>query len=122
MHSGGRFRAGEFLIVGDGPGGQILPTTELVVFDRPGEIIPGSEANSILNRDAFLGSNPAPLFAYPQQTEAAPDIHIHMPLTVIGEPDQATLNRLQDEAEDVAQRVLTELGQRVSHRIRMHNV
>ncbi|MBX3056511.1 MAG: phage tail tape measure protein [Anaerolineae bacterium] len=47
-YAGGPFRAGDLMLVGDGPGGQILPTTELVVFDRPGTVVPGDVTKQLL--------------------------------------------------------------------------
>lgn len=65
-YSGGRFQPGQFLIVGDGPGGQILPTTELVVFDQPGRVFSGRETAEILSQaglggpgEPFLGDSGA---------------------------------------------------------------
>ncbi|PJF23620.1 MAG: phage tail tape measure protein [Phototrophicales bacterium] len=52
LSTGGTFQPGEWLIVGDGPGGQILPTTELVVFDRPGTVFNGAETNRMFNNAA----------------------------------------------------------------------
>ncbi len=49
-YSGGTFAAGQWMIVGDGPGGQILPTTELVVFDQPGRVFSGRETAAILGQ------------------------------------------------------------------------
>ncbi len=48
LAAGGPFRAGELLLVGDGPGGQVLPTSELVAFNRPGTVFPGDLTNQIL--------------------------------------------------------------------------
>ncbi len=47
-NTGGQFNANDIMIVGDGPNGQILPTTEMVIFDRPGSVIPGDITNQIL--------------------------------------------------------------------------
>lgn len=49
--TGRRFQAGDWMIVGDGPGGQILPTSELVVFDQPGQVFSGPDTARILGQD-----------------------------------------------------------------------
>ena len=58
MHTGGRFRAGELLMVGDGPGGKFVPgLTEFVVFDRPGAVIGAKDS-----ADLFAGQSLPPNF------------------------------------------------------------
>lgn len=48
LHEGGRFRAGELLLVGDGPGGKFVPgLSEFVVFDQPGTVIGADESARI---------------------------------------------------------------------------
>ena len=50
-YTGRKFRPGDWMIVGDGPGGQILPTSELVVFDQPGQVFSGPDTAQILGQD-----------------------------------------------------------------------
>jgi TP901 family phage tail tape measure protein len=75
-YTGRAFAPGEYMIVGDGPGGQILPTSELVVFDQPGRVFNaaetaqildggpgepgpgGSESSSVINDDAAAAQRP----------------------------------------------------------------
>jgi TP901 family phage tail tape measure protein len=99
-YSGGRFAAGQYLIVGDGPGGQILPTTELVVFDQPGRVFSGRETASILGQ-AGPGepdglASPAGNGGAAAAPEAARPINVYLTLPnvrdgrqFVGELDQA---------------------------------
>ena len=50
-YTGRKFQPGDWMIVGDGPGGQILPTSELVVFDQPGQVFSGPDTAQILGQD-----------------------------------------------------------------------
>jgi hypothetical protein len=83
-YSGGRFKPGQFLIVGDGPGGQILPTTELVVFDQPGQVFSGAETRQILSQagpgePGLLGGTASPALA-DESTEQRPiNLYVTLP-------------------------------------------
>ncbi|MCP4933398.1 MAG: hypothetical protein GY927_04145, partial [bacterium] len=91
LHSGDRFKAGEFLLVGDGPGGQILPTTELVVFDKPGEVFSGAETNRLFGGDSPGGS---PFVGGSGDETSSTNIYLSMPLQIIGTPDRGAVNQM----------------------------
>lgn len=101
-YGGGTFAAGQWMIVGDGPGGQILPTTELVVFDQPGRVFSGRETAAILGQRgpgepdgaATIGGNGGAAAA----SEAARPISVYLTLPnvrdgrqFVGELDQALI-------------------------------
>lgn len=59
LHRGGRFQAGEMLLVGDGPGGKFIPgLSEFVVFDQPGTVIGAKDS-----ADLFAGQSLPPGFS-----------------------------------------------------------
>ncbi|MCA9955699.1 MAG: phage tail tape measure protein, partial [Anaerolineales bacterium] len=58
-HQGGRFGAGELMMVGDGPGGKFIPgISEFVIFDQPGTVIGAKDS-----ADLFAGQSLPPGFS-----------------------------------------------------------
>lgn len=112
MYRGGGFQAFEPLIVGDGPNGEILPTTELIIPQQPGYVIPGPETNRIFNPrnneeimtpSADVGGSPVM-------------IQIHQEIS--GQPDATTLAQLKEYTQAAVQEALRNAGYEAEARIR----
>jgi len=48
FHDGGSYQAGQPMIVGDGPGGEILPTTELLIPRQGGSVVSGPDLQQLM--------------------------------------------------------------------------
>lgn len=110
LHKGGRFRANELLMVGDGPGGKFVPgLTEFVVFDQPGTVISARDSARLFNSQGVPGG--AGLIGdseFASFGSGGGAVQINIPLTVIGEPSYQTIERFRSEARQIANAVIRE--------------
>jgi len=101
-YRGGNFQAFKPLIVGDGPNGEILPTTELVIFDQPGRVFSGAETGAILGQGgpgepgALGGAEASPGVASGIGDQRPINVYLTLPNVTngqqfVGELDQALI-------------------------------
>ena len=106
LHSGGSFRAGELLLVGDGPGGKFIPgVSEYVVFDKPGTVIGAAESAHLYKNQQLppgIGGSSTAVNSIGQPLPEKSSVNIQ--ITIIAQPGQSIVDVTEDTMMEAARK------------------
>ena len=112
-HLGGAFRAGELMLVGDGPGGKFIPgISEYVAFDKPGTVIGAAESarlHQMKNQSlppgiGGSGSVAVPFNEFAPQTTPKQQPNINIQVIVYAQEGQSITEVTEDSMLEAARK------------------